>query len=80
MKLNKTQIQGLTELLKITREKELNCNEALELVAEYAEAEIEEVKMCTKLEAVQHHLSLCAECREEYESLQAAIKGLGDDE
>ena len=32
------------------------------------------------LEAVEHHLSLCSECREEYEALRLALDGLKPDD
>jgi len=44
-------------------------------VAEYAERELAGKPVADELEAVQHHLTLCAECGEEYEALITALKG-----
>ena len=80
MNLTVEQIESLQVMLGKTREKEFNCNECLDLVGEYAEFELQGKAIPHALEAVQHHLSLCGECREEYESLLAALKAIMADE
>ena len=67
------------ELLKITRDRELNCNECLEYVAEFAELKLSGKVIPEALKAVEHHLSICTECREEYELLQQALKEMQSD-
>lgn len=79
MNLSSEKIEALVGFLKITRERELNCNECLEYVAELADLELSGVKIPEALEAVEHHLSICAECREEYEVLQLALKEMDSD-
>jgi len=78
MELNYRQIKDLMFLLSITREHELNCNECLDKVAEFAECSLAGKPMPDALEAVRHHLTLCAECREEYEALLKALNSLED--
>jgi hypothetical protein len=74
MELNNDQIRNLLHLLSVTREHEMNCNEFLEKMGEFAERDIAGLPVDDMLQAVEHHLILCAECREEYESLLAALK------
>ena len=78
MKLNSDQEASLKKVLSITRDEEINCNECLDRVAEFAERELQGVPVSAALEAVEHHLTLCVECREEYESLLVALKALED--
>jgi uncharacterized protein with PIN domain len=67
-------------LLSITREHELNCDECLDNVAGLAEHELAGKPIPDALEAVQHHLTLCTECGEEYEALLTALKRTEEDE
>lgn len=80
MVLSHEQIKNLLRLLSITREYELNCDECLDKVAELAERELAGKAVPDALEAVQHHLTLCAECAEEYEAVLTALKCLEEDE
>ena len=74
------QIKGLLRLLSITRDHELNCNECLDKMAEFAERELANKPIPDQLEAVHHHLTLCGECAEEYESLLLALQRMKKDE
>jgi uncharacterized protein with PIN domain len=76
MTLSTEQIENLVGLIQETRERELNCEECLALVAESAEAELQGRSVPAAMEAVQNHLSLCAECREEYEVLLTVLRGM----
>ena len=76
MSLSNKQIEGLTHLLGLTRDQELNCSECLDHVAEFAECELIGKPIPDALEAVSHHLSLCTECREEYEALFSALENI----
>jgi hypothetical protein len=69
MSFTSEQINGLMSLIGLTRESELNCNECLHHVAEFAECELTGKKVPEALEAVRHHLTLCLECKEEYDEL-----------
>jgi len=76
MKFTDDQIARFTELLGVTRERELNCNECLDYVAEFVEFQIKGLPIPDALEAVEHHLSICPECHEEYELLKNALSDL----
>ncbi|NKB25489.1 MAG: hypothetical protein GKR87_14150 [Kiritimatiellae bacterium] len=77
MKLGSKQVQGLIKLISVTREKESNCEECLSRVAEHAECFLTGKTIPEALKAVEHHLSLCEECKEEYEVLLELLQALG---
>ena len=76
MVLSKRSIEGLLRLVGLTREEEIDCDECLSRVAEFAERELAERSIPEGLEAVQHHLSVCTDCREEYRALQKALEAM----
>ena len=73
MSLSKEEIAELLRLIGLTRDEEIDCERCLALVAEFAERELAGRSVPAGLEAVAHHLSICAECREEYEALLRAL-------
>ncbi len=79
MDLTPKQTEKLLNTLQQTREDEINCNECLDRVAEFAEGQLKGATLSKALQAVEHHLAICVECREEYESLLAALKAMGDE-
>jgi predicted anti-sigma-YlaC factor YlaD len=76
MSLSREEIAGLMRLIRLTKDDEIDCERCLTLVAEFAERELAGRSIPVGLEAVEHHLSLCAECREEYEALLRALKAM----
>lgn len=74
MALSKNELEELLRLVGLTEEDEIDCDECLARVAELAEREPADKSIPERLKAVQHHLAVCAECREEYEALQEALK------
>jgi len=80
MVLNFDQIKRLMYSLSMTQDYELNCSEFLDKMAEFAEREYSGKPIPDALDAVKHHLKLCAECREEYESLLTTLKYMEKDE
>jgi hypothetical protein len=74
MSLSKEEIDSLMRLVGLTKDDEIDCERCLALVAEFAERELEGRSIAAGLEAVEHHLAVCAECREEYEALLRALK------
>ncbi len=78
MALSPTEIRGLLGWIGLTRESEIDCDQCLDKVAEFAERELTGRTIPESLESVSHHLQLCADCREEYEALQRALQGLGE--
>lgn len=76
MALSDNEIDGLLRLIGLTRESEIDCDQCLSRVAEFAEETLAGRPIPEGLEAVQHHLTLCSECREEYEALRRALEGI----
>lgn len=79
MPLSKNEIDELVRLIRLTKDIEIDCSACLALVAEFAEAELSGKTISDGLRTVEHHLSVCGECRQEYECLQRAL-GKFDDE
>ncbi len=77
MKLSKKEIDGLMYFIGLTNDEEINCDQCLMQIAEFAETELAGKSVNDGLSAVQHHLTLCSECREEYKILQNALKQMG---
>lgn len=78
MPLSKEELDGLIRLVGLTKDAEINCEQCLALVSEFAEQALAGKSIPDGLKAVEHHLSICAECREEYEALQEALKGMDE--
>jgi hypothetical protein len=80
MAWNENEMEELLRLVALTREEEIDCEECLARAAELAEAsagtEAGGASLSERLEAVRHHLSVCGECKEEFEALRQALEGL----
>jgi len=74
MPLSKNEIEELMRLVGLTKETEINCDQCLSLVAEFAEQELAGKWIPEGLKLVEYHLSICAECREEYEALRRVLE------
>lgn len=73
MPLSKKELEELLRLVGLTSDNEINCEQCLALVAEFAEQALAGKSVPEGLKAVEQHLSVCLECREEYEALQRAL-------
>lgn len=78
MSLTKQEIATLLEQIGRTHDHEIDCDQCLSLVAEFAEQELAGKPIPDGLDTVRQHLAICADCREEYEALQRALEVLGD--
>ena len=76
MALSQKETDELLRLVRLTKDEEIDCDKCLARVAELAEQVLAGQSVTAGLEAVQHHLTVCAECREEYEALQRALEEL----
>lgn len=74
MGLSEKEIEGLMRLVGLTKDEEINCEQCLALVSEFAEQKLAGKSVAEGLQAVEQHLDVCPECREEYETLQEALK------
>jgi len=77
MSLSNDELDRLLRLVGLTKDSEMNCEQCLALVAEFAERQLAGKSIPEGMEAIDHHLSICPECREEYESLQRVLREMG---
>lgn len=61
-------------MIKNTKEKEISCDDVLELIDQFAELAIEGKNVSKIMPQIQQHLDMCPDCREEYESLLEILK------
>lgn len=74
MTLSDRQLQTLHQMLALTRSQELNCDQCLVKMAEFAENTLAGNAVPKSLQDVEQHLSLCGECEEEFKALLQALK------
>jgi uncharacterized protein with PIN domain len=74
MKLDDRQLENLLRTLAVTHNLEIDCGECLATVSAYAENELAGKTPGEALARVQQHLSVCADCREEYHALLKALR------
>jgi len=73
MPLSKQEIDNLLRAIGLTQEREIDCQQCLARVAEFAETRLAGKSLSASLQAVEHHLSICDECREEYKALHRTL-------
>ena len=78
MPLSRQEIDSLLRLVGQTEDAEINCKQCLALVAEFAEQQLTGKSIHEGLKAVEQHLSVCAECRDEYEALRRTLDEIDD--
>ena len=78
MPMSNDELAELLRLVGLTREREINCEQCLALVAEFVDQELAGKSVHEGLQAVRQHLEVCAECCEEYEALRRALSELED--
>lgn len=74
-RLTSDQLRMLSEALLHTHPRELTCDEWVDHVAGYMEAKLAGQSLPASAELVEQHISLCPECREEYNALLTALEG-----
>jgi len=74
MPLSKKEIEELIRIVGLTKDDEINCDQCLSFVAEFAEHKLAGKSVPEGLKAVEQHLSICVECRDEYEALEKALR------
>jgi hypothetical protein len=67
-------LQKMLGQLENTQDVELTCDEVLELMDQFAEASLRGEDVARMMPLVQHHLTMCPDCREEYEALLRILK------
>lgn len=72
--LTSEQIKELVRAIEQTREQEFSCHECQSCVAEFADRQLAGLPLDDVLMRVEHHLSLCPECREQFVALERIIR------
>jgi hypothetical protein len=62
--------EALREMLRLTKDEELDCDRFVELMAPYLD---ERVSAPGVRALIEHHVALCAECAEELATLERAL-------
>lgn len=73
MKITREELQTLLDLIGITAETEINCEEFLAQLPGHLERLRAETSPDSEQTAFLHHLKICPECREEFEGLLDAL-------
>lgn len=77
MPLNERELLQLLDIVRNTQAAEIDCDECLMRVSEFAESQLAGKPVSETLAAVEQHLAICVECREEFDALRRAIQGMG---
>ena len=80
MAISQEELETLMRLIGHTGRHEINCDECLMKVSEFAKHELQQKLIPDVLRAVEQHLAICGECREEYALLRQALRELGPEE
>ncbi len=70
--LDHSSCDRLLQLLCATRDDELSCDDVFACLDEYVDCLLNRSQMMN-IPLVEHHLSLCADCRDELRALQRAL-------
>lgn len=76
MSLTPDEIQKMLDVVRATQSVEINCDVCLVHVGEFAELHLVGKPVPEGLKAVEQHLAICSECREEFEALCRAMKSI----
>lgn len=74
MPLEKQQIKKLLSWVLETRSEEIDCEQCLGDMAQFAEAELEGADLDEAMRRVEAHLRICTECTEEFELLLEVLR------
>ena len=73
-RLTSDQIKELFRAIEQTREQEISCHECQSFVSEFAERQLAGLPLDQVLAQVEHHLSLCPECTEQFVALEKILR------
>jgi len=71
---SETAARSTLEMLAMTHDQELTCNEVHALIDQFAEMNQRGENPAYLFPLVQRHLDMCPDCRDEYEALLLALK------
>lgn len=67
-------MRGMLLMLAATRASELSCDDVYALLDQFAESVTRGDPLTEIMAAIEQHLNVCPDCREEYEALMAMLK------
>lgn len=67
-------LQKMMGMLAHTHEVELTCDEVFAMLDQFTELAAQGVDVAHLMPLIQQHLDMCADCREEYESLKRVLQ------
>ena len=70
--------EAMIQMIEKTLEVELSCDEVSKLMGEYAELAMRGEDVEKLMPLVQHHLSLCSNCREEFDAVIRILRSSSD--
>ena len=74
MSLSRPELQKMLNVVRATQPVEIDCDVCLMQVGEFAELNLIGKPIPQALRAIEQHLLICDECREEYELLCVALR------
>lgn len=74
MSLSRPELQKMLDVVRATQPVEIDCDVCLMQVGEFAELHLVGKPIPEGLNVIEQHLSICDECREEYEMLCLALR------
>ena len=72
--LSPAQVSEFLRQIVVTRDHEVDCSVCIQNIGEFAEKKLAGSEMDAALASIEHHLSLCPECTEEYEALKKILE------
>ncbi|MDR3575782.1 MAG: hypothetical protein P4L50_18125 [Anaerolineaceae bacterium] len=73
LRIDKEKLQQMLKVIESTRADELSCDEVETLLCQFSEIVYEGGDAAGLMPLLEHHLSLCPDCREEYEALMRVL-------
>ncbi len=80
MAMSPEELENLMWLIGNTSDREIDCEECLMKVSEFAERGMQGKPIPDALRSIGQHLAICGECREEYDLLRKALTESGTEE
>jgi len=72
--LTPAQVSEFLRQIALTRDQEVDCSVCIQNIGEFTEKKIAGKELDVALANIEHHLSLCPECSEEYEALKKILE------
>lgn len=80
MKIETLTLKKVLRSLSITQDEEMTCGECYQEIDQFVEMLIDGKSPAEVLPLVQHHITLCPPCREEFEALIVALKTIEEND